>query len=167
MNKVRWNLELLTVVFFLMGLGGCDEGPEEPVPTTIEIAPNSAAFSHAGATEDFRSVVRDQYGAVMDVAVSWSSSDLSVFTVTGSGNIATVIAVDNGTGTLTATADLANRAVSVAVERTPAKLEIVSGNDHIQAPVSAPVTSLLPRQPIPSVHFSMARSVHLSMAIDR
>ena len=39
--------------------------------------------------------------------------------------------------------------------------------DHIQASVPAPVASLPPRQPIPSVHFSMARSVHLSMAIDR
>ena len=38
--------------------------------------------------------------------------------------------------------------------------------DHIQASVPAPVASLPPRQPIPSVHFSMARSVHLSMAID-
>ena len=36
--------------------------------------------------------------------------------------------------------------------------------DHIQASVPAPVASLPPRQPIPSVHFSMARSVHLSMA---
>ena len=130
MNKVRQSLELLTVVFFLMGLAGCDEGPEEPVPTTIEITPNSATFSHAGATKNFRSVVRDQHGAVMDVAMSWSASDLSVFTVTGSGNIATVIAVDNGTGTLTATADQANGAVSVTVERTPTKLEIVSGNDQ-------------------------------------
>ena len=39
--------------------------------------------------------------------------------------------------------------------------------DHIQASVPAPVASLPPRQPIPSVHFSMARSVHLSMAIDK
>ena len=38
--------------------------------------------------------------------------------------------------------------------------------DHIQASVPAPVASLPQRQPIPSVHFSMARSVHLSMAID-
>ena len=38
--------------------------------------------------------------------------------------------------------------------------------DHIQASVPAPVASLPPRQPIPSVHFSMAGSVHLSMAID-
>ena len=38
--------------------------------------------------------------------------------------------------------------------------------DHIQASVPAPVASLPPREPIPSVHFSMARTVHLSMAID-
>ena len=142
MNKVRQSLEMLTVVFFLMGLAGCDEGPEEPVPTTIEITPNSATFSHAGATKNFRSVVRDQHGAVMDVAMSWSASDLSVFTVTGSGNIATVIAVDNGTGTLTATADHANGAVSVTVERTPTKLEIVSGNDQ-EGPRGEPLVARL------------------------
>ena len=38
--------------------------------------------------------------------------------------------------------------------------------DQIQASVPAPVASLPPRGPIPSVHFSMARSVHFSMAID-
>ena len=50
MNKVRQSLELLTVVFFLMGLAGCDEGPEEPVPTTIEITPNSATFRSCGTS---------------------------------------------------------------------------------------------------------------------
>ena len=39
--------------------------------------------------------------------------------------------------------------------------------DQIQASVPAPVASLPPRGPIPSVHFSMARSVHFSMAIDK
>ena len=38
--------------------------------------------------------------------------------------------------------------------------------NQIQASVPAPVASLPPREPMPSVHFSMARSVHLSMAID-
>ena len=40
-------------------------------------------------------------------------------------------------------------------------------DDQIQASVPAPVASLPPREPMPTVHFSMARSVHFSMAIDR
>ena len=39
-------------------------------------------------------------------------------------------------------------------------------DDQIQASVPAPVASLPPREPMPTVHFSMARSVHFSMAID-
>ena len=38
--------------------------------------------------------------------------------------------------------------------------------NQIQASVPAPVASLPPREPMPTVHFSMARSVHFSMAID-
>ena len=38
--------------------------------------------------------------------------------------------------------------------------------NQILASVPAPVASLPPREPMPSVHFSMARSVHFSMAID-
>ena len=38
--------------------------------------------------------------------------------------------------------------------------------NQIQASVPAPVASLPPRGPMPTVHFSMARSVHFSMAID-
>ena len=38
--------------------------------------------------------------------------------------------------------------------------------NQIQASVPAPVASLPPREPMPSVHFSMARTVHFSMAID-
>ena len=38
--------------------------------------------------------------------------------------------------------------------------------DQIQASVPAPVASLPPREPMSTVHFSMARSVHFSMAID-
>ena len=39
--------------------------------------------------------------------------------------------------------------------------------NQIQASVPAPVASLPPREPMPTVHFSMAGSVHFSMAIDR
>ena len=38
--------------------------------------------------------------------------------------------------------------------------------NQIQASVPAPVASLPPREPMPSVHFSMARTVHFSKAID-
>ena len=38
--------------------------------------------------------------------------------------------------------------------------------NQIQASVPAPVASLPPREPMSTVHFSMARSVHFSMAID-
>ena len=63
-----------------------------------------------------------------NAAVNWSSSDASVFTVSGSGSTATVTAAANGTGTLTATSGQASGTASVEVEQRVTRIEIVSGD---------------------------------------
>ena len=114
----------------ITGCGGDGETRvEEPVPTTVEIAPASAALSSIDATQGFNAVVRDRNGNAMpNASVSWSSSDAAVFTVSGSGSHATVTAAGNGAGTLTATSGQASGTASVEVEQRPTRLEVLSGD---------------------------------------
>ena len=115
-----------------MAIAGCGDGEtkvEEPVPTTVEISPGSAMLTFIDATQGFNAVVRDQNGTAMpNASVSWSSSDASAFTVSGSGSSATVTAAGNGSGTLTATSGQASGTASVEVAQVATRMELVSGD---------------------------------------
>ena len=121
---------MLPLALLIAGCGGDGEtGVEEPVPTTVQITPGSATLEFIDATLGFTAVVRDQDGKAMpNAGVSWSSSDPSVFSVSGSGSTATVTAAANGTGTLTATSGQASGTASVEVAQRAARIEIVSGD---------------------------------------
>ncbi len=128
---------LVAVALSCLTITGCggdrDDGTqvEDPVPTTVEISPESATLTSINATQGFTAVVRDQNGRAMpNASVSWSSSDAAVFSVNGSGSNATVTAAANGTGMLTATSGQASGTASVEVGQTPAKLEMVSGDEQ-------------------------------------
>lgn len=117
----------------IAGCGGGDDGTqvEEPVPTTVEISPDGALFRFINATQGFSAVVRDQNGKAMpDATISWSSSDAAVFTVSATGSTATVTAAGNGAATLTATSGQASGTASVEVEQTPARVDVVSGDEQ-------------------------------------
>lgn len=126
---VRGALGVL-VVLLLAGCGGEDVEPEPlPVPTTVEITPDSVALQSSGASTGVNAVVRDQNGKAMpNASVTWTGSDPAVFTVEGVGQAANVTAVANGMGILTATAGQASGTASVTVVQTPARLDVVSGN---------------------------------------
>ena len=126
---------LVAVALFWVAIAGCggdgETKVEEPVPTTVEITPGSATLTFIDATQGFTAVVRDQNGKAMtSAAVSWSSSDASVFAVSGSGSIATVTAAGNGTGTLTATSGQASGTASVEVAQRATRMEMVSGDEQ-------------------------------------
>ncbi len=125
---------LLLLLLPIVGCGSDEMEPEPeptPVPTAVEVTPDAAELLSSGATTGFNAVVRDENGNVMqNASVTWASSDPAVFTVEGDGNVATVTAVANGLGTLTATSGQASGTASVTVVQTPAKLDIVSGNDQ-------------------------------------
>ena len=134
-KRGTWS-SLVAIALFAVAIAGCgggDDGTQvaDPVPTSVEISPGSATLGSINATQGFTAVVRDQDGKAMpNAAVSWSSSDASVFLVTGSGSTATVTAAGNGTGTLTATSGQASGTASVEVEQVVARMEMVSGDDE-------------------------------------
>ena len=122
-------------VLLLVAIAGCggdgETKVEEPVPTTVEITPGSAMLTFIDATQGFTAVVRDQNGKAMpNAAVSWSSSDASVFAVNASGSTATVTAAGNGAGTLTATSGQASGTASVEVAQRATRMDMVSGDDQ-------------------------------------
>ncbi|WP_292411005.1 Ig-like domain-containing protein, partial [Methanoculleus sp. UBA377] len=62
-----------------------NDNAEEPVLTTIEVAPTAATLAVNG-TEQFSATVRDQSGSTMTgVTVTWDSDNTTVGTVDDTG----------------------------------------------------------------------------------
>ena len=133
-TMIRPRTGLAASVLLLVAVTGCGDGEtqvEQPVPTSVDISPESAILTFIDATQGFTAVVRDQDGKAMpNAAVSWSNSDASVFTVSGSGSTATVTAAGNGTGSLTATSGQASGTAAVEVAQRAARIDIVSGDQQ-------------------------------------
>ena len=119
----------LPLLAAMTACGGGDAGPstpqEPPRPATITIEPASATLTYISQSTNFTATVRDQYGAAMTVAVTWSSADESVFTVDGTGR---VTAAGNGSASLQASSSGLNATASVTVEQRAAAIKVVSGD---------------------------------------
>ncbi|MDD9949119.1 MAG: Ig-like domain-containing protein [candidate division Zixibacteria bacterium] len=86
----------------------------EPVPTRIAVTPSSHTLEAIGATVQPTATVRDQRNNVMSgQTITWSSGDVAVATVSGTG---LVTAVGNGMAEITARSGSlsANATISVA-----------------------------------------------------
>ena len=134
LKESQSRIGVAAALLLLLPIVGCGDEVEPepaPVPTTVEITPDVVELLSSGATTGFNAVVRDQYGKAMpNASVTWTGSDPAVFTVAGNDLVATVTAVANGMGMLTATAGQASGTASVTVVQTPAGLDIVSGDDQ-------------------------------------
>ena len=87
--------------------------PDPPRATTVAVTLATTQLTALGATVQLTAEVRDQNGQVMAGAgVTWTSSDASVVTVSGSG---LVTAAGNGTATITATAGSATGTAEITV----------------------------------------------------
>ena len=116
--------------FLLLGFSAAcgDSGapPQPPVPTTLELSPESLSFEALAATARFTATVYDQHGRVMTgVPVSWRSSSPPVATV---GQAALVTAADNGSAYVAAMAGEAKDSARVVVQQRPASLWIRPGH---------------------------------------
>ena len=107
--------------------------PDPPRPTTVTVTPATTQLTALGATVQLSAEVRDQNGQVMAGAgVTWTSSNASAATVSGSG---LVTAVDNGMSTITATAGGVSGTATVTVAQevgavavSPAADTLVTGD---------------------------------------
>ena len=85
----------------------------DPVPTTVSVTPDTVALTALGQTVQLTAEVRDQAGRVMvDVPVSWASTDTTIAAVDLAG---LVTAVGSGTTTITAAAGEASGEAVVTV----------------------------------------------------
>jgi hypothetical protein len=89
--------------------------PDPPIPAAITLSASSLDFASLGETVTVMATVSDQYGATMGtVAVTWSSSDAEVSTVSSGG---VVTSVGNGSATITVSAGSVSRTVQVSVQQ--------------------------------------------------
>ena len=116
-----------TVLVFNVACGGGDDPTptdpvDPPVATTVNVTPSTSQLASIGATVQLTATVLDQRGQPMaSVAVTWGSSDGSVASVDGNGN---VTAAANGSVTITATAGTASGTASVTVSQQPVRVDV-------------------------------------------
>lgn len=102
--------------------------PEEPVVTTVTISSASIDLSFLGQNSTLGASVRDQNGDLINgLTLTWSSSNTDVATVTPGG---VVTAVDNGSATITVTAEGVSGTAPVTVQQVATGVAIVSGDDQ-------------------------------------
>ena len=132
MSRHRITILLSAALAGVAWVSACGDGatepppPDPPRPTTVAVTPATTQLTALGGTVQLTAEVRDQNGQVMaGAAVTWSSSDPMVATVSGSG---LVTAAGNGTATITATAGSASGSAAVMVrqEASPDRAALVA-----------------------------------------
>lgn len=123
----------------LLVVAGCgDSAP--PVPAQVLVTPGTATAETVGATVQYSAQVLDaQRNVIAGAAVTWSSADPSVATVSATG-LATV--TGQGRAQLRATHERISGSGTLVVELRPASMAKVAGDS-----LTAPASSVLPTQP--------------------
>src|SRR2546422_204502 len=126
---------IASAALLVVGLGltaaGC--GSTEPkVPTSAAVSASSLSFSTIGRTAQLTATITDQHGdAIASPALTWTSSDGAVATVTADG---VVTAAGNGSATITVAAGSASAQVSITVAQTPEQMQKVAGDGQTATP---------------------------------
>ena len=86
------------------------------VPARVDLSTSAVGLGAIGASENISAIVRDANGGMLtSAAVSWSSSDITVADVSGSGATATITARAPGRTTVRATSGSVSQEVTVTV----------------------------------------------------
>ncbi len=106
-------LALISVAVAALAVA-CPDGPgDPPVPTNVQVSPDSVSFTGAGQTRQLVATVLDQRGNPMaDTGVTWSTTLAAVVTVSATG-LAT--AAGPGSAEIRATAGTAVGSATVSV----------------------------------------------------
>ena len=112
-----------------VGLWGCGNGTDPPVPANITVSPPSLSFSAVGQSQQLIPTVTDQQGnPVPNASVSWSTSNPAVATVSGDG---TVTATGVGSAEVSAAAGSATAAAAVEVVQAATQVQKLSGDAQV------------------------------------
>lgn len=104
---------------------------EAGVPSAVAVTPGTVSLAAVGDTVRLSAEVRDKAGRPLPgSAVSWTSSDMSVATVDGSG---LVTAAGDGTASVTATSGSASGIAIVTVAQRVALVTVVPAADTLLA----------------------------------
>ncbi|MCH7716745.1 MAG: Ig-like domain-containing protein, partial [Gemmatimonadetes bacterium] len=109
---------------------GESTSPVEQVPASITLIPSTVTLNALGETQALTATVRDALGNVVDSAVTFQSSDQSVFTVDADG---VVTAVGIGTGRATASVGSLSRSSDVMVSQVGTEISRASGDEQTAA----------------------------------
>ncbi len=119
----------------LAWVAGCGDGatepppPDPPRPAMVAVTPATAELTALEATVQLRAEVRDQNGQVMTGAtVTWASGSAAVATVDPTG---LVMAVGNGTATITATAGSVSGSATVSVAQRVSSVTVSPAADTL------------------------------------
>src|SRR5574341_192513 len=133
----------LLILTVLISSGCKDQGTAPPlVPAAVQLPPGSVVFFTLGVTYQLHAAVVDQNGDTMTGhTITWSSSNPSVATVSGSG---LVQAVANGSAQVTAhSGGLSSVPFDVTVSQEVIELRKVAGDAQIGTagvPLPVPIT---------------------------
>ncbi|MEP6835425.1 MAG: CHRD domain-containing protein [Gemmatimonas sp.] len=111
--------------------------PPVPVPSKgaalVQITvPSTATMTSHGETRSAIAVVTDSSGEIMNApAITWTSSDTAVAIVTGTGAVGTIIAIDDGTASITATIGGVHQSVPITVHRVLASVVVINDLDVV------------------------------------
>jgi hypothetical protein len=118
----------LTALLLTGSLIACGGESDPSVPDVVTLNTTSLSFSAVGATQPLTATITDQRGDPLpDAAVTWSSSDAAVATVSNTG---LVTARGAGQAQVTATAGEATASADVSVVPAATKLRRIAGNDQ-------------------------------------
>jgi uncharacterized protein YjdB len=96
--------------------GGTTPPPQNGVPSRVEFSTNALSLGAIGASGTVSVVVRDAGGVVLTSAnVAWSSADITIADVSGTGTTATVSARAPGRTVIRATSGSVTQELSVSV----------------------------------------------------
>jgi hypothetical protein len=98
--------------------------PDPNAVASVQVSPGSAVLASLGDTTRLVATVTNSTGTPLARPVTWTSSDPAVASVDSDGN---VVAISNGTATVTATADTASANAGVTVAQVVAALSVESG----------------------------------------
>lgn len=114
------------ILVLVTGCGGdTPVVPDPPVATTITVSPTPVDFSYLGQTRSLGATVLDQNGNPFAGAVTWSSNDPTVVSVTVTGIVGAVM---NGSTEVVAALGSLTAQVTVTVEQVATQVGLVSGD---------------------------------------